>query len=240
MRKVALITGGTGHLGKIIVRFLATSGFDVAFTYCQNADEAVSIEHEIETMGTRALAVRADFSREMDFDEFLVSVERRIGNIEVLVLSASLFPGATDSREGDGPVRDLFRVNVESSYLLAEKVARKMKALGRGRIIVLLDTAGERIFTRFLPYSISKAAGFAMVRGLAKAYAPEVAVNGVSPGMISRPDLPGGVELEDVLKKIPAGRLGMSDEVAKTVLFLVQAPPYITGEVIGVDGGYGL
>ncbi|NIO17437.1 MAG: SDR family oxidoreductase, partial [Deltaproteobacteria bacterium] len=62
----------------------------------------------------------------------------------------------------------------------------------------------------------------------------------VSPGIISRPDLPGGAELEDVLKKIPAGRLGMSDEVAKTVLFLVQAPPYITGEVIGVDGGYGL
>jgi 3-oxoacyl-[acyl-carrier protein] reductase len=240
MNKVALITGGTGYIGKIIVRFLATSGYDVAFTYCEKADEAVSIEHEIEKMGTRALAIRCDFSRDMDFDEFLVSIERRIGNLDVLVLSAALFSGGSETGADDREVRDLFRANIESQYLLADMVARKMKALGRGRIIFLLDTAGERIFTRFLPYSISKAAGYAMVRGFAKAYAPEVVVNGISPGIISKPELTGDVEVEDVLRKIPAGRLGMSEEVAKTVLFLVQAPAYITGEVIGVDGGYGL
>lgn len=240
MRKVALITGGTGNIGKLIVRFLATEGYDVAFTYMEKADEAVSIEHEIEKTGKRALALHWDFSREFDFDEYLVSVERRIGNFDVLILSASLFPAVLDAPIDDRAVREIFRANIESQYLLADKVARKMKAVGKGRIVFLLDTAGERIFTKFLPYSISKAAGYAMVKGLAKAYAPEVMVNGVSPGIISRPELSGDMEMEDMLKKIPAGRLGMAEEVAKTVLFLVQAPAYITGEVVGVDGGYGL
>jgi NAD(P)-dependent dehydrogenase (short-subunit alcohol dehydrogenase family) len=240
MNRVALVTGGTGNIGKLIVRFLASTGYDVAFTYCENADEAVSMEHEIEKTGTRALALHCDFSKEMNFDEFLGSVQRRMGQIEVLILSASLFPGQGEDAGDERSVRHVFRANVESQFLLADNIARKMKSFGKGRIIFLLDTAGERIFTRFLPYSVSKAAGFAMVRGFAKAYAPEVQVNGVSPGIISRPGPLAEAEMEEVMKKIPAGRLGMSEEVAKTVLFLVQAPAYVTGEIIGVDGGYGL
>lgn len=240
MNNVALVTGGTGFLGKIIVRYFASFGYDVAFTYREKGDEAVSIEHELEKTGTRSLAIFCDFTKDHDFDDFLISVERRIGDIDVLILSASAYPGGDAGGMEEERVKKTFKVNIESQFLLATAMARRMKSLGGGRIMFLLDTAGEKVFSKFLPYSISKAAGYAMVKGLAKTYAPEVLVNGVSPGIIRAPDFLDEGELGRLLTKIPAGRFGMADEVAKTLLFLAQAPSYITGEIIGVDGGYGL
>lgn len=227
-------------MGRAIVRFLSASGFDVAFTYCTRGDDAMMIEHEIEQGGKRALALKADFAGDLDMHEILKAVKRQVGNIGLLVMSASTFPQEDIINLQDHEIKRIFRVNVENQYLFANSMAKTMKAEGKGRIIFILGTAGEKIFSRYLPYSIGKAACYAMVRGMAKAFAPEVSVNGVSPGIITPPDFTTEGERDYLLKKIPAGNFGVAEDVARTVLFLADAPMYITGEVIGVDGGYGL
>ncbi len=233
-----LLTGGTGFIGSALAKAMASSGRNVAFTYCNRADEAIELEHELEKSGRRALALHLDFEDEMDFEELIGRVERRVGEIASLILSSSYFP--RENEETPEMVRRIMRVNIEGPYMLATAAARLFKRRGRGKIVFILDTAGEKIFSRFLAYSVSRAAGFAMVRGLAKKFAPEVQVNGVSPGIIREPSDLSSVEREALLGKVPMGRWGTPDEVVKTVSFLLEGPGYVTGEIIGVDGGYGL
>jgi NAD(P)-dependent dehydrogenase (short-subunit alcohol dehydrogenase family) len=239
MDNVVLITGGTGYIGKQLVRAIATEERKVAFTYRKNSEAAVELEHELEKRGISALAIPCDLLEDVDFNALIEKVERRLGYLDACILSASLFPGNTGNMDRS-LTREIFRINVESQYFLAEAVAERMRSNGKGKMIFMLDTAGERVFSSMLPYSISRAAGFAMVRGFAKAYAPEVQVNGISPGIVRVPDDLDSRKREEILRKIPAGRFGMADEIVKTALFLLNAPSYITGEVIGVDGGYGL
>ncbi len=240
MIRMALVTGGTGHIGIELVRALGADGYNVAFTYQSRGDDAVALEHELEKKGRRALAMELDMAKDVDFEDFIYTVERRLGKVSLLVLSASRFEEYSGEGEHPVNVREQFRANVEGQFLLVQAVAKRMKAHGRGRIIFLLDTAGERIFPRYLPYSISKAANYAMVKGFAKMCAPYVVVNGVSPGIVREPDHLSDEEKEALIRKVPAGVFGKTDDVVRTVLFLADAPSYITGEVIGVDGGYGL
>ncbi len=240
MNRVALVTGGTGYIGQEIVRAVSSSGYHVLFTYKNRGDDAVALEHELETSGRRALAMHLDLSEEIDFDDFIYSAERKMGRISLLILSASRFQEPREERKYPNAARDIFTVNIISQFLLASSSARRMKVHGEGSIIFILDTAGERIFPRFLPYSVSKSACCSMVRGFAKEYAPEVLVNGVSPGIIRLPEDLDEKGEKDLLRKIPAGDFGSREDVVRAVMFLAGAPRYITGEVIGVDGGYGL
>jgi len=240
MDRVALVTGGTGYIGQEIVRAVASSGYNVLFTYKSRGDDAVALEHEIEKSGRRALALQLDLSEEIDFEDFVYSAERKMGRISLLILSASRFQKPREDVKNPEGARDIFTVNMISQFLLASSTASRMKVHGEGTIIFILDSAGERIFPRFLPYSVSKSACYSMVRGFAKEYAPEVLVNGVSPGIIR---LPGDMDEEgekELLRKIPARDFGSREDVVRAVMFLAGAPGYITGEVIGVDGGYGL
>ncbi|RMG60113.1 MAG: SDR family oxidoreductase [Deltaproteobacteria bacterium] len=238
MKGSVLVTGGTGYLGQAIVKGLSGAGYSVAFTYRNNGDLAVELEHHLETSGVRGFALRLDLAEETDFESLLERVESKVGLLSSVILSASLFPRS--SEEDENLAREIFRVNLEGPCLLATAAGRLFSRRGKGRILFVLDTAGEKIFPGLLAYSVSRAGGFALVRGLAKKFGPAVQVNAVSPGVIRDPEGMAPEEKEKLFRKIPAGRTGTVDEVVRTLLFLLEGPSYITGEVIGVDGGYGL
>jgi len=112
-----------------------------------------------------------------------------------------------------------------------------MKRRGEGKIVNVADIAGMRPWAEFLPYCVSKGALITLTQGLAKALAPEVQVNAVAPGSVLLPEEYGDKEREAIVRATPLKRIGDPGDVAKTVLFLVEGPDFITGQVIVVDGG---
>jgi NAD(P)-dependent dehydrogenase (short-subunit alcohol dehydrogenase family) len=120
---------------------------------------------------------------------------------------------------------------------LARRLGLLMRRRGEGKIVNVADIAGMRPWAEFLPYCVSKGALITLTQGLAKALAPEVQVNAVAPGSVLLPEEYGDREREAIVRATPLRRIGDPADVAKTVLFLVEGPDFVTGQVIVVDGG---
>jgi pteridine reductase len=131
-------------------------------------------------------------------------------------------------------------INLRGPWLFAQAVAAGMRERGQGVIINLVDIAAERPFTGYLPYSISKAGLAAMTKGLARALAPEVRVNGIAPGAVLWPDDYPEDQKAALVEKTPLRRAGCAEDIAAAVVFLVEGSDFVTGVILPVDGGRGL
>ena len=240
---VALVTGGAKRVGRAIVLELAAGGCDVGIHYHTSADEAERVAAEVSELGRRAITIRADLNDSTCWAGVVDEIAARFTRLDVLVNNASIFPG--DESDGveafDAELWErILRVNLIAPMALSRYASKYLKLRGSGRIINLCDAASDRPWPGHLGYCSSKAALKALTKGLARALAPEIQVNGVAPGIAVFPENYDEEKRRRLTLAVPLQREGSPEEIAKAVRYLAEHGDYITGEIITVDGGRSL
>jgi len=239
--KVALVTGGSRGIGAAIVLRLARDGADVAFSYSASAERAQQVAAEVEALGRRVLAVRADQANVTEVAGLVQRAHAHFGRLDILVNSAGVFV----TGKVDDPAADLaaferqLDINVKG-VAAAVRSAAPLLADG-GRIVSIGTTGAERIpFAGAADYVASKAAVAAYSRGWARDLgARGITVNVVQPGAIDTEMNPADSAFADTLRAMTAlGRYGRPEEIAAAVAFLAGPDAaYVTGATLNVDGG---
>jgi NAD(P)-dependent dehydrogenase (short-subunit alcohol dehydrogenase family) len=233
---LALVTGAAHRIGRAIALELARQGFAIGLHYFQANEAAEQEAAELSAAGAPAYLLPADLSDPHQVDDLFSRVSRLPHPLRVLVNSAAVMPRG-DLR--DLPVEQwdaVFDLNLRAPWLCARAAARLMDS---GVIINITDSGAHKSWTGFPAYVISKAALESLTRLLARSLAPSVRVNAVAPGLIlPSADFPPE-QWQRLLDRLPLQAAGQPEDVARAVVFLIQNP-YITGQVLGVDGGYQL
>ena len=236
--KTVLITGAAKHLGRSIALAMARAGARVAFTYLNSADEAEKTLNALKRAKTAAMAVRCDVRDNKSISAAVHDVLEKFRHIDVLVNNAGLFESVQLEKITEKQWDNMFSVNVRGPFLVSRHCLPALRA-GQGKIINLGSLGGEKPWATHAHYCSSKAALHMLTRIMAKALAPDVAVNCVAPGMIDQGD--GDEEvLRRFREKTPMNRNGAPDDVVSAVMFFATAPQFITGQILTVDGGLGL
>ncbi len=232
--KKVLITGAARRIGRSLGLAVAHAGGDLIIHYGRSSVEAEQLQVEIQAMGRRASLIQGDLSQK----EMIAGIVERAampGPIFALVNNAAIFePVGWDQTSLESWERHL-SINLTAPFLLSQAFARQVKPGESGRIVNLLDWRALRPGRDHLPYTISKAALADLTKSLAYALAPHITVNGLALGAILPPS--SGEAPASILNSIPAGRWAGLDEVDQALLFLLDGPSYITGEIIHLDGG---
>ncbi len=234
--RAALVTGAGIRVGRAIALALAEAGADVAVHYFSSAGPAGEVCDAIRTLGRRAVAVRGDLAEASACDTTVAAAASAFGGLDLLVHSAATFHRASVQETTPEIWDSAMAVSARAGFFLA-RAAAPLLAARRGRIVLVSDFLAIRPASGYVAHGASKAAVEGLVRGLAVELAPEISVNGVSPGTVLVPE---GTSPEDAARwarAVPAKRNGEPEDVAKTVLFLCAGPSFITGQVLRVDGG---
>ena len=233
--KTALVTGGAVRVGRAIALALAAAGADVAIGYRGSAAAARATVADLERVGVRAVALRADLAAPAAARALVTRAARALGRLDVLVNSAAIFPRTPVAAVTPAQFDRVIAVNLRAGFFCAQAAARVMGRRG-GRIVNIADVGAVRAWPSYVPYGISKAGVVMMTRGLAAALAPRIQVNAVGPGVVLLPE--GFPRMtKGRLARIPMGREGSPEDVAAAVVFFATCPDYITGQVLFVDGG---
>ncbi|HET6936946.1 MAG TPA: SDR family oxidoreductase [Candidatus Angelobacter sp.] len=235
--KVALVTGAAKRIGRAIALALAGEGADVAITYRESAEQAGQTVCELQALGIRAAAVHANLRKPESIREAVAQVAAEFGRIDILVNNAGRFETADMAEVSVEQWDAMFETNTRGPFLVAQAALPHLKA-ARGRIINIGSLGGLHPWPTHAHYCTSKAALHMLTQTMSKAFAPEISVNCVAPGMIVNGDV--AAEYEHFARKTPMRRNGSPREVAAAVVFFASGPHFITGQILGVDGGLGL
>lgn len=237
--KAVLITGGARRIGRAIGLAMAAAGADVAFTYLTSAEDAGQTLAELKARGVRGLALRCDVRDEKSAAAGLRQLKAKFGGLDVLINNAGAYDTIDFEKITARQWDDMFATNTRGPFLMSRLAAPLLRAR-KGRIVNIASLGGLRPWASHAHYCASKAALIMLTQVMAKALAPEISVNCVSPGMISTGGSQPTAFLRHVAKKTPMKRAGTPAEVAAAVMFFATGPHFITGQVLGVDGGLGL
>jgi 3-oxoacyl-[acyl-carrier protein] reductase len=234
--RVALVTGASGGIGGALARRLAAEGATPALAYGASREPAERLAGEIESAGGRAVAIGADLARPEAAAELVDAVEQGLGPVDVLVPAAGL--GEVRALE-EVSLEELDRtiaVNLRAPFLLAQRVVPGMRERGFGRVLFISSIAALTGGVIGPHYASSKAALHGLTHFLAARTAADgVTVNALAPALITNTRmLPG--EPDELKGRVPVGRLGTPEEVADLALATLRNP-YITNQVISIDGG---
>jgi pteridine reductase len=237
--KVVIVTGGAKRVGAAIVRRLHGAGASVMVHHRGSQDAAKALVAELnKARANSAASVRADLLNLNAVAELVKTTVERFGGLDVLVNNASTFyptpVGEIKSTDWD----DLIGTNLKAPLFLAQAAAPHLRKT-HGCIVNITDIHAERPLKRYVVYSVAKAGLAGLTRSLARELGPDVRVNGVAPGPILWPDDGSYDEVarQRVVSHTLLKRTGEPEDIARTVHFLVAEAPYITGQVIAVDGG---
>ncbi len=234
----ALITGGAKRIGRAIALELAGAGADIAITYRSSADEAAETVDAIEQLGRRAYAIECNVRSEASVRDAVSAAVARLGRLDVLVNNAGLFETAPLDRLTVEQWNAIFETNARGPFLVAREAMPHLRAV-RGRIVNLGSLGGMQAWASHGHYCASKAAVHMLTLAMAKAFAPEVAVNCVAPGWIEQ-EGESDADAARFAAKTPMQRNGTAEDVARAVLYFAASAPFVTGQVLTVDGGLGL
>ena len=239
--KAALVTGGSRGIGKAIGLRLARQGADVAFSYRGNADAAKATADELESIGTKALAIQGDVKDPGSAEVVVKAALEAFGKVDILVNNAGVTRDDLIMRMTEEAWRDVLETNLFGAFWMTKAVTRPMLKARSGRIVNITSVSGQAGQMGQANYSSAKAG----LIGLTKATARELAsrgitVNAVAPGFVLTEltrDLPEAL-VSEITSRTPLGRFGTTEEVADAVAFLASDEAgYITGQVLAVDGG---
>jgi NAD(P)-dependent dehydrogenase (short-subunit alcohol dehydrogenase family) len=232
--KLVLITGAALRVGRELALTVARAGGDVAIHYGHSETDAQSLKDEIQAVGRRAYLIQADLNDPEQVNS-LIPLAFEYGPLFALVNNAAIFGTLTWQNATLEEWNRHLMVNLMAPFLLSQAFARLLPTAGKGRIVNLLDWRALRPAADHLPYTISKSALAALTRSLAVALAPRISVNGLALGAVLPPSQ--GEAPANILKNVPAGRWADLAEVGQALVFLLDGPEYITGEIIHIDGG---
>lgn len=238
--KVAIVTGGSGGIGRAIVQVLAAAGMEVVFTYRGNATAAVEISTA--NPGAKISSEAVDIRDSAACAAFAEKVFDRTGRIDVLVNNAGVIRDNPLTALEDDDVRVVLETNVNGTFNMTRAVVPYMISKRRGKIVNLSSVSGEKGGRGQTNYAASKGAINAFTRSLAVEVAPRgITVNAVAPGVIETEMSRAVRELagDQIKSRILLRRVGQPEEVAHAVWFLSSRyADYITGQVLHVDGGF--
>lgn len=238
--KVVLVSGGAKRVGAAICRRLHAAGANIALHYHTSTHEAVALQTELNAL--RADSVESFSADLLDLSALPVLIAQtlaRFGRLDGLVNNASSFYPTPLHEVSEKDWHDLLGTNLKAPLFLAQAAAAELRRT-RGSIVNIVDIHAERPMQGHLVYSVAKGGLRALTLGLAQELAPRVRVNGVSPGPILWPehrDWQDANKRAAIIDQTLLKRVGEPDDIAKTVAFLLQDAPYITGQIIAVDGG---
>ncbi len=241
--KVALVTGGAQRVGAELCRALHGAGYAVAVHYRGSVDAAGTLSGELNRLRAgSATCFYAALGGRAAAEELAAEVLDQFGRLDLLVNNASSFYPTPIGGVSEEDWDTLVDSNLKGPFFLCQALTDALRQAG-GSIVNMIDIHGERPLIDHAVYSTAKAGLAMLTRSLARELAPAVRVNGIAPGAILWPQ---SDEAEDAerrerqLQRVPLGRKGEPGDIAETLLFLADRAPYMTGQIISVDGGRGL
>lgn len=238
---VALVTGGSRGIGRVIAEHLAKSGINVAICYSGNENAAQETIEACKKHGVQAMYVKADVSNADDVTEMFSQIKELMGPVEILVNNAGITRDGLLLRMSEADYDAVLDTNLKGTFLCTKAAIKDMMKARNGRIINITSIVGVQGNAGQANYSASKAGVIGFTKSVAREYGSKgVTVNAVAPGFIQTAmtdQLPDNVK-EAYLKQIPLARFGTPEDVADVVDFLASdKASYITGQVIEVTGG---
>ena len=240
--QVALVTGGSRGIGRAACLLLARHGADVALGYRLDRDSAEAVREAIEREGRRSLAVAGDLSRRRDAEALVRQTAEKLGRLDILVNNHGIWK--------DGPIESMTEeewdetmdVNLKGVFLCTRAAVPVMRRQGRGRIVNIASTAGQRGEAQHSHYAASKGGIISFTKSLGPELCKDgILVNCVAPGWVDTDmsaEALAGAERSRILGTIPMGRPGTPEEIAGAILFFASdLSGYCCGEVLNVNGG---
>ena len=225
-------------MGRAISLGLAEAGFDVLVNHHASPGDAQDVVDRIEALGQRAVAVQGDVSTSDGVERVAAVLRERFGRLDLLVNNASLFQPRRLLEVEEEEWDRVMAVNLKGPFLMLKATADLLDQ-AEGTVVNLVDLSATQPWTEYAHHAVSKAGLLHLTRVMARAMAPRVRVNAIAPGSVLPPDDADDAYRERSRRAAALGTLGTPEDVVRTVLFLHRSP-FITGEVVVVDGGRSL
>lgn len=235
--KVALVTGGSRGIGRACAIELAKAGYDVAISYAGNEEAANKTVEELQALNVKAKSYKFDVANKEACTKAVEEVIAEFGRIDVLVNNAGITRDGLFLRMNAENWEAVINTNLNSAFYMSNPVVKIMMKQRSGCIVNMSSIVGVHGNAGQANYSAAKAGLIGFTKSLAKEIGSRnIRVNAIAPGFIQT-DMTKGLEETKIAQHIALNRLGNPEDIAKTVKFLAEEGTYITGQVIGVDGG---
>jgi pteridine reductase len=238
--KVVLITGGARRVGAAIARRLHGAGANLVVHYRSSAGEARTLKQELTAQRPNSVVlVQGDLLKQPNLAGLVKDAVKAYGRLDALVNNASSFYPTAMGEITEKAWDDLVGTNLKAPLFLSQAASRELRK-NHGAIVNIIDIHAEFPMKNYVVYNIAKGGLVALTRSLARELGPEVRVNGVAPGTILWPDddaWKDEVSRQRIMNQTALKRIGEPDDIARAVEFLLTGGPYVTGQVLAVDGG---
>ena len=237
----ALVTGGARRVGAEIVRHLHAAGASVAIHYHRSQSEAAALAAKLNSRRNGSSAVfPADLLQTDSLPSLVQAVVARFGSLHLLINNASSFYPTPFATITAAQWEDLYGTNLKAPLFLTQAAAGELRR-ARGLVVNIVDIHGLRPLPDYMVYSTAKAALIQLTKALARELAPEVRVNGIAPGPVLWPEAGmDAAQQQEIIARTPLQRAGSPADIARAVRFFATDAPYITGQILAIDGGRSL
>ncbi len=243
MKKNVVITGASGGIGRALAEAFAKEGYCLALN-CHNSIKELNIfcSELKEKYGVFCQAFQEDIGNPGLVEEMFYGIYEQFSSIDVLINNAGISHFGLLNQMTVEEWRNVMSTNLDSLFYCSKAVIPDMVRRKQGRILNICSVWGERGASYEVAYSASKGGMIAFTKALAKELAPsEIPVNAIAPGMVDTPMNHKNLSTEDLealKEELPMGRFAEPEEIARTALLLAEAPTYLTGQILGVNGGW--
>ena len=238
--KVALVTGGAKRVGAAICRRLHAQGANLMVHHRASVAEARPLQQDLNQLRAGSVAlIRADLLNSASLPDLVKTTIQQFGGLDILINNASSFFATAIGEVTEKNWEDLIGTNLKAPLFLSQAAAAELRRR-HGCIVNIVDIHAEFPMKSYVVYTVAKGGLLALTRSLARELGPEVRVNGVAPGTILWPEddaWSDALSRQRIVNQTALKRIGDPDDIAKAVEFLVTGAPYVTGQVIAVDGG---
>lgn len=239
--KVALVTGGGTGVGRATALQLAARGFQVAVNYSRSRDQAEQTAAEVRERGVRAMAIQCNVADDAAVRQMIEQCRREFGRLDVVVNNAGtthFVPHSDLEALTEGKWDEILAVNLKGPFFVSRAAIPLLRSGGGGSIVNVASVAGVAGAGSSIAYAASKGGLITLTKSLARAFAPDIRVNAVCPGVILTRWLDGHEEMvESAIKITPLKRASTTDDIADVIAFLACDAGMMTGQAIVVDGG---
>ncbi|MBF0238968.1 MAG: SDR family NAD(P)-dependent oxidoreductase [SAR324 cluster bacterium] len=233
--KIALVTGAGTRLGQSIAIYLAEQGMHVAVHYHRSETGAKQTLSQMKEPQNHRM-FQADLCQVSAIEHMMAKISKEMGVVSVLINNAADFFPTPLFSVTEEQWDQLFSLNLKAPFFVSQLAASAMKKQGFGKIINMVDVSAERPWPSYLPYCTTKSGLHGLTKGLAKALAPEIQVNGIAPGTVLPPPADSAIDTRMSIEQSLLKRIGSDLDIVQAVDYLLHAD-FVTGTIMPVDGG---